>query len=208
MVHQTKTKKKKPARICPSCNKIVLTSSCFCGYEFSDLEDELQQKDIGMKSNKKEKTIQKSESKRRKYRISDLCPICGQYMDLIALGNRNTPYIDGKKYPKMCFICFNVPLDEIQHYDEQGNITNVEGPFYDYRHLRSVEEMVSLGIAETEQEARRSLLAVKRKIKEAGVKNLRKLKLKRPKPEYMINPSEYRRMEKKKTKRRKKRVVG
>jgi len=109
-------------------------------------------------------------------------------MDFIAIGCRNTPFIDGKTYSKMCFACFHTPQDEVQHYDANGNIESIEGPFYDHKHLKSPEELVNLGTVPTLEQAKRCVRGVQRKIKEAGVRTLNKLKLKRPKAEYEFNP--------------------
>jgi hypothetical protein len=116
------------------------------------------------------------------------CPICGQYMDFISIANRNTPYIDGKTYAKMCFGCCHAPMDEVQHYDKDGSITETEGPFYDHKHLHSVESMVSAGMVDTETEARKCLAGIRRRIAVEGVRKLNKLKLKRPKADYEFNP--------------------
>lgn len=115
------------------------------------------------------------------------CPICGQYMTFIAIGNRNTPFVDGKCYPKMCFGCFHTPADEIQHYKEDGSIDYVEGPFYDHKHLKTAVELYDNQSCESLLEAKKCVAGVRKKIKEAGVRELNKLKLKRPKAEYEFN---------------------
>lgn len=116
------------------------------------------------------------------------CPICGQYMDFIAIGNRASPYIDGKTYPKMCFGCFHTPQDEIQHYNKDGSIADVEGPFYDHKHIKTPDQLLLDGAVETIEQAKRCVRGVRKKIKEAGVRTLNKLKLKRPKADYEFNP--------------------
>jgi hypothetical protein len=116
------------------------------------------------------------------------CLICGQYMDFIAIGNRNTPFIDGKTYAKMCFGCFHMPKDEVQKYDKEGNISSIEGPFYDHKHLKTAAELVNDGTVETLAEAKKCVTGVRRKLKEAGTRKLNKLSLKRPKAEYDRNP--------------------
>lgn len=115
------------------------------------------------------------------------CPICGQYMDFFAITYRNHPYIDGHCYKRMCFCCAHAPMKSLQQYDEEGNIIDEDGPFFDYRHLLSVEEMVRDRIA-SEEEAKQSLRGIKRRIQEIGAVSLRKLKLSRPKQEYEFNP--------------------
>ena len=115
------------------------------------------------------------------------CPICGQYMDFIAIGNRNHPFVDGKTYAKMCFGCFHMPKDEVQKYDKDGNISEVEGPFYDHKHLKTAVELVENGTVDTIAQAKKCVAGVRRKIKEVGVRELNKLSLKRPKAEYEAN---------------------
>jgi C4-type Zn-finger protein len=116
------------------------------------------------------------------------CPICGQYMDFIAIGNRNTPFVDGKTYARMCFGCFHTPEEEVQKYDKNGDISEIEGPFYDHKHLKTAVELYQNQTCPTLAEAKKCVSGVRRKIKEAGVVKLNKLDLKRPKVEYDRNP--------------------
>lgn len=109
------------------------------------------------------------------------CPICGQYMDYIATTYRNSPYIDGKCYKKMCFVCAHAPAEHT--VDEDG----IEYAVFSHKYLHTAEELVSLGSAENLKEAERSLRGVNRKIHEAGVRALNKLRLQRPKQEYEFN---------------------
>ena len=116
------------------------------------------------------------------------CPICGQYMDFIAIGNRNTPFVDGNTYPRMCFGCFHTPQDEVQKYDKDGNVSETFGPFYDHKHLKTAVELYKAQSCPTMASAKKCVAGVRRKIKAAGVVKLNKLKLKRPKAEYDRNP--------------------
>lgn len=113
------------------------------------------------------------------------CPICGQEMDFCATTYRTHPFIDGNVYKKMCFTCANIPDDLVQTYDANGNIVSEEGPFFDWKHLRSPEDLVHIGSAESLEQAGRCLRAVRRKLKEIGAVALNKLKLRRPSPEYV-----------------------
>lgn len=115
------------------------------------------------------------------------CPICGQYMDFIVTSHRNKPFVDGKCYPKMCFACFHVPLDYITTYDEQGNIAETSGPFFSHRHLNSAEDLLKNGSVNSLREAQNSVDAVKRSCREVGARNLDKLKITRPSPDYELN---------------------
>lgn len=111
-------------------------------------------------------------------------------MDYYAITYRNHPFIDGKTYKRMCFCCANVPQEIEQIYDKEGNIVGQEGPFFDWKHLRTAEDLFDIGSAESLEEAKRCVRAVKRAIREAGPKNLNKLKLVRPKPEFEL-PYDY-----------------
>jgi len=101
-------------------------------------------------------------------------------MDLEVISCRKTPFIDGKTYAKMCFTCFNVPEQEIQKYDDDGNIEEVLGPFYDHKHIRKATDMVEWGICDNLKEARACIKAVKEKCK--GMK--KPITHKRPKQEF------------------------
>ena len=65
----------------------------------------------------------------------DLCPICGQFIDIIVSSFAEVPFITGKCYPEICFTCSAVP----KVIDENGKF-NVSP-----KRLHSVEEMVELG---------------------------------------------------------------
>lgn len=116
------------------------------------------------------------------------CPICGQYMDFCAVMFRNHPFIDGSTYRRMCFCCAHVPQDIIQICDKDGNVVEEQGPFFDHKHLREPVELVFIGAANSPLEAQRSVQAVKRRIRDVGVRELNKLKLRRPSPEFEENP--------------------
>lgn len=115
------------------------------------------------------------------------CPLCGQYMDFIVVTFRNHLYIDGEKYPRMCFGCAHVPKDRIQKYDEEGSLIEDSGPFFTYKYLNTPEELFGQGSCDTLVQAKRCVRAVKLRLKEVGKKALSKLKLHRPEHEYEIN---------------------
>ena len=100
---------------------------------------------------------------------SDMCPLCGDYMDLIVKSCRHKPFIDGKTYPKICFSCWQVPKAEVQTYNDDDSIKNITGPFYDHLHLHTAKELYEEGAANTLKQARNSVRAVK-----AACRGLRK----------------------------------
>lgn len=108
------------------------------------------------------------------------CPICGQYMDFIATTYRNHPFIDGKCYKKMCFTCAHVPMERVENEDGIERV-------FSHKHLHSAEDLYSLGSAQTLEQAERSLRGVRRRINEVGIRQLNKLRLTRPEPEYDFN---------------------
>lgn len=118
------------------------------------------------------------------------CPLCGQYMDFIVVSHKNKPFIDGKLYPKMCFGCFHVPQDYLTTYSPDGTIESFEGPFYSHRKLQTPEELLESGSVDDIRQAKKCVEAVKRSIRNVGVKQLDKLKIKKPEPDYDFN-SEY-----------------
>lgn len=113
-------------------------------------------------------------------------------MDFIVTSHRSKPFVDGKTYPRICFACFHVPVEYITSYDEEGNIEVVDGPFYSHRYINTAEDLFANGSASTLQEARTSVDAVKRLCRSIGCRELDKLKLHRPTPEYELNPEHQR----------------
>jgi hypothetical protein len=106
-------------------------------------------------------------------------------MDFYAVTYRTHPFVDGNTYPRMCFGCAHVPEEFQQKYDSKGNITEEMGPFFDFKHLVTAQELYHQGSTESLSEAQKCVAGVRQKIKEAGgpVK-LKKLKLKRPPHDY------------------------
>lgn len=133
------------------------------------------------------------------------CPICGQYMDFIVTSHRSKPFVDGNCYPKICFCCFHVPIDYVTIYDENDNISEMQGPFYSHRHLQDAETLFRSGSAASLKEAQISVDAVKRACRAVGAKALDKLNATRPHGEYELNPEHSRKQleayQKRKTKK-------
>lgn len=119
--------------------------------------------------------------------MSNLCPICNQYMDFIVTSHRNKPFVDGKNYSKMCFGCFHVPQEYTMTYTPEGSIENQEGPFYSHRMLKTSEELFNDGSVDNLKQAQKCVEGVRRVCRMVGVRILDKLKLRRPEPEYDFN---------------------
>jgi len=103
----------------------------------------------------------------KKPKKSDLCPICGQYMDVYCTGHRRMPFVDGQCYDKMCFICYHVPKTERQIYDEDGDIEEVIQLPFCHKHLHTAQELYDAGTAEKKMEAIRAVRGVRAAIKKA-----------------------------------------
>ena len=108
-------------------------------------------------------------------RSPDNCPICGNFMEIGCIGHSSSssPFIDGKIYSCMCFVCFNVPKVWKVTYGEaeDGSEDVWEGPFWDHKHLHTAKELVEDGATDDIAAARKSVAAVKKKItaaKKAG----------------------------------------
>jgi hypothetical protein len=85
-------------------------------------------------------------------------------MEIICSGHSSVPFIDGRKYPEICFVCFNIPkIWEITPSDN-GSEDTWEGPFYDHKHLFTAEELIEDGVAEDIRRAKKSITAVKKRI--------------------------------------------
>lgn len=90
-------------------------------------------------------------------------------MDLICTGNRDTPFVDYKTYPKMCFGCFNVPKTEEQLCDLEGNLVECRELPYSPKHLFTPEQLFSIGAVSTKEEAKQCVIGVKEAIKRAKI---------------------------------------
>jgi hypothetical protein len=85
-------------------------------------------------------------------------------MEIICSGHSTTPYVDGRKYPEMCFTCFHVPKIWEITPSENGSEDKWEGPFFDHKHLCTPQELVEDGVAEDVKLAKKSVAAVKKRI--------------------------------------------
>jgi hypothetical protein len=66
----------------------------------------------------------------------DICPICKEYIDIIVSGFKDEPFINGKKYENICFVCACVPKNSFVIIPVEKHKDNA---------LNTVEEMVAEG---------------------------------------------------------------
>mgnify|MGYP006908372956 CR=1 FL=1 len=111
---------------------------------------------------------------------SKLCPLCNNYMDIYCTGHKNVPFVDGKCYPKLCFVCYHVPKTEVQIYNEDGSVKEDRELPYTHKHLHTMAELVEFGMAQNAAEARDSVKAVRAAINAADILDLQAIK-KKPK---------------------------
>jgi hypothetical protein len=92
-----------------------------------------------------------------------ICPICGQFVDVIVRSYSEEPFIDGRYYDMMCFICATIP--KIWEQSANGTITWYKTKSPD--RLMTVKEMVNEGWGKREVE--KSLRAIKKALKNPRV---------------------------------------
>jgi hypothetical protein len=97
----------------------------------------------------------------------DKCPICKQEIEILCSGHGDAPFVDGRKYDRMCFICFHVPkIWEITLGEaEDGSEDIWDGPFFDTKHLFNATELVEEGVTDIRARAQKSVTAVRKKCK-------------------------------------------
>lgn len=106
------------------------------------------------------------------------CPICQQKMDLIVISHRNKPFVDNNLYPKMCFMCFNVPKILKQILDKEGSVKKEIELEYSMDNLHSAQEVYDQGSADNLNQAKRSVQSVKMlKVSKNVEKNKPKMEL-------------------------------
>jgi len=108
-------------------------------------------------------------------RNPDNCPICGMFMEIACSGHnsKTSPFIDGRTYAYICFVCFNAPKvwNIVYGEAEDGSEDVLEGPFWDHKHLHTSKELVEDGSTDDIVWAKKSIAAIKKKItaaKKAG----------------------------------------
>lgn len=87
-------------------------------------------------------------------------------MDVLCSGHSRTPFIDGRKYANICFVCFHVPKMWIGELGRarDGSQDEWDGPFWDPKLLHTAAELVDNGVCDLSR-ARKSIRAIKQKLK-------------------------------------------
>ena len=113
-------------------------------------------------------------------------------MDIHCTAHRNSPFVDDKCYPKLCFGCYWTPKTEDQIYTRTGEVEELRQLEFSHRNLMTAEELFNQGTCETLRDARRCIRAVKNACKEAGLDGRKKGKSKkRPKDPQMELPKSF-----------------
>ena len=95
---------------------------------------------------------------RPKKHTDGICQICGYEVEVCVSGYKEHPFIDGRRYQEICFLCSEVP----KMYEYKNNELIVYDSFDDHR-LHTAMELVEEGF--DKKEAQQSIRAVKRAIK-------------------------------------------
>jgi len=88
------------------------------------------------------------------------CPICDQKMDIYTTAHKNSPFVDEKTYPAICFTCYFVPKTEEQKYDSEGSVSEQSELPYSHKNLHTAKELYDMGSAETLSQAKKCVQAV------------------------------------------------
>jgi hypothetical protein len=91
--------------------------------------------------------------------MSDNCPICGAFIEVIVQWHSEVPFVDGRYYDLVCFTCASVP--RVWAWGEDGEMVwyGTKSP----DRLASVEDMMSDGWSK--EEAQQSIKAIKKLLK-------------------------------------------
>ena len=104
-------------------------------------------------------------------------------MDIWTAAHKNSPFVDNKMYPAICFTCYLVPKIIEQKYAEDGTVSEeVELP-YSCSNLHTAKELYESQTAETMRRAKICVEAVKNACR--GVKQPKK-PISRPKASWNI----------------------
>jgi len=98
-----------------------------------------------------------------------ICPICDLEIEVLCRGYSDECFIDGKKYPLICFSCASVPKN--WEYDEETDDV-ITYDQHDPKRLHTVEEMVDDGW--TQAEAKIAIKSVKAAIRKAKKKKAKR----------------------------------
>jgi hypothetical protein len=102
-----------------------------------------------------------------KYKNSDLCPLCGEFMDLYCTGHRRLPFVDNKCYDKMCFGCYHIPKTQKQIYDKNGEIDEIKDLPFCYQYLHTANDLLQMGACDTRAQAQKCITGVRAAIRKA-----------------------------------------
>lgn len=102
-------------------------------------------------------------------------------MDLWTGAHKNSPFVDKKIYPAMCFTCFFVPKITEQRYSKDGRLEEEFQIPYCCENLYTPKELFDSGAAESLKQAKTSVEGVKAACK--GVRPNKKPS-KRPEPSW------------------------
>lgn len=91
-----------------------------------------------------------------------ICPICKHYPEVVCTAYSHNPFIDGRTYDAICFVCSQVP--KTWDFDESTNELVIYSGM-DPQRLCSVKDMMEDGFDREEIEA--SIRAVRRCLKSA-----------------------------------------
>lgn len=102
----------------------------------------------------------------RKRKDPDMCPICGTYMDVLCTGYARSPFLNGRKYESICFVCLHVPKIWACRSGraKDGSDDEWTGPLWDVKSLYTAKELVDDGVCELAR-ARKSVAAVRKLLK-------------------------------------------
>lgn len=107
-------------------------------------------------------------ARHKKHRDDGICPICKCEMDVIVSAYKDYPFIDGRKYQAICFVCASVPKtwENVKNYDDGFCIHKeylLVFETFDPKRLCSIGEMMEDGFGKVESE--KSIRAVKAAIR-------------------------------------------
>lgn len=115
--------------------------------------------------------------------IKATCSLCNQKTTIFTEAYKNLSFIDGEKYPKLCFSCFFIPKSFIQTYHENGLIKEENQISCSCSNLSTPKELLEQGSVDSLKEAKISYL----KIKEVCRISKKKKEVVRPKPSWKLS---------------------
>ncbi len=94
---------------------------------------------------------------RPKKHFPGFCQVCGQEAEVCVSGYQTHPFIDGRRYQEICFICSEVP----KMYEYNGELVVYDT--FDPKRLHTADELAEDGF--DKKLAQKSIRAVKQAIK-------------------------------------------